>query len=200
MKDAGSSRTINISDYFMKEFVKHNPDIEIQEIDLFAGDIPGIDRDVFDAWGMLQQGKSFDKLSDTQKQKLAKINELTDQFIAADRYIFSFPMWNLACPAEIKKYIDNITVVGKTFKYTEKGPVGLLSNAGRKAMVISTYGGFHLGKTEDFCTPYVESLLKFLGIEDVETIVAEGLDAMPDKTAAFVESAKKKAEELAGTF
>lgn len=200
MKDATSSRTISISDYFIKQYSETCPDTEITELDLFTGNIPGIDKDVFGAWGQLQQGGSFDSLSDVQKQKLARISELTEQFMAADRYIFSFPMWNLSCPAEIKKYIDNVTIVGKTFKYTEKGPIGLLNDKERKAVIISTYGGFHLGQKEDFCTPYVESLLNFLGINNVETIVADGLDAVPDKTVMFVDNAKEKAKNIAAAF
>lgn len=200
MKDDTSSRTIGISDYFLKKYAEKDPELEITEIDLFTGNIPGIDKDIFSAWGHLQKGNSFEDLSDVQKQKLSKVNEITEQFIAADRYVFSFPMWNLSCPAEIKKYIDNVTIVGKTFKYTEKGPIGLLSNQNKKALIVSTYGGFHFGKKEDFCTPYVESLLKFLGIDDVESIVAEGLDAIPDKTASFVDDAKEKAAKIALSF
>ncbi len=135
-----------------------------------------------------------------KKQKLSRIDAIIDQFIHADRYVFAFPMWNLSCPVEIKKYIDNIVIVGKTFKYTEKGPVGLLSDVGKKAIIISTYGGFHLGKNDDFCTPYVASLLKFLGIEDVATLVADGLDALPEKTATFMKNAMGKAEKIADEF
>ncbi|MGD9807201.1 MAG: FMN-dependent NADH-azoreductase [Deferribacterales bacterium] len=200
MKDSNSSRTIAISDEFIKNFSEKHPDAEVEELDLFSCELPGLDKDIFNAWGMLQQGKGFDELSDIQKHKLARVGELTEQFMSADVYVFSFPMWNLSCPAEMKKYIDNITIVGKTFRYTEKGPIGLLNDKPRKAILVSTYGGFHFGNSEDFCTPYVESLLKFLGITDVQSIVADGLDAVPAKTADTVESAKVKARELAVSF
>lgn len=200
MKDADSSRTLGISDHFVKKYREANPDANITELDLYTSDIPGIDKTVFDAWGALQKGGNFQDLSGEQKGKLSRINELTEQFIGADRYIFSFPMYNLSCPSEIKKYIDNVTIVGKTFKYTEKGPIGLLSNAGRKAVVISTYGGFHFGNSDDFCTPYVKSLLNFLGIEDVNVLVADGIDAIPAKTEAFLEAAKTKLQNWQPPF
>lgn len=200
MKDAASSRTIAISDSFIKTYSEKHPDALVEELDLFSCELPGLDKDIFSAYGLLMKGVGFNELSDVQKHKLARVSELTEQFISADVYVLAFPMWNLSCPAEMKKYIDNITVVGKTFKYTEKGAVGLLNDKPRKALLVSTYGGFHLGQAEDFCTPYVKALLNFLGISDVETVVADGLDAVPDKTSSFVENAKSKAVELAGQF
>jgi FMN-dependent NADH-azoreductase len=109
-------------------------------------------------------------------------------------------MSKLYCTVELKKYLDSITIVGKTFKYTDKGAVGLLHDRERKAVILSTYGGFHFGQKEDFCAPYVEALIKFVGIGNVETIVADGLDAMPDKTASFIDAAKDKATALAASF
>ena len=48
-------------------------------------------------------------------------------------------MWNLSIPAILKAYIDYVSVVGITFKYTSKGPVGILKN--KKAIYIVARGG-----------------------------------------------------------
>lgn len=195
-----SSRSLVVSEYFLEQYKENNPDVEVEELDIFDTDIPRLDKEVFAARETLQGGGEFSQLSSSQQGKLAKMNELIDQFMAADRYIFSFPMWNLSCPADVKNYIDNVTIVGKTFHYTPQGAVGLLNDKDRKAVVISSYGGFHAGKQDDFCIPYVENLLKFLGIEDVKTIVAQGVDALPDQVNNVLEKAKSEAQEIIKDF
>ncbi len=67
MKDSTSSRTIAIGDHFINKYLENNPDSKVTEVDLFASDIPGIDKDVFSAWNQLRQGKDFTALSDAQK-------------------------------------------------------------------------------------------------------------------------------------
>jgi hypothetical protein len=84
-------------------------------------------------------------------------------------------MFNLGFPAEFKMYIDAICVVGKTFAYTPTGSVGLLKDQGRKCLHIHSSGGFHYGKDDDYSVPYLKSTMGFLGIEDFEAIVVEGL-------------------------
>jgi FMN-dependent NADH-azoreductase len=70
-------------------------------------------------------------------------------------------------------YFDHIARAGATFRYIEKGPVGLLG--GKKVYVIATRGGLYAGTPLDSETGYVRDLLNFLGMSDVEFIYAEGL-------------------------
>jgi FMN-dependent NADH-azoreductase len=84
-----------------------------------------------------------------------------------------------------------------TFKYTEKGAVGLL--AGKKAFVLATRGGKYAGTDGDNQTPYVRQFLAFLGITDVEFIFAEGLamgDAMKNESLAAAQDAIHRAVSL----
>jgi FMN-dependent NADH-azoreductase len=60
-----------------------------------------------------------------------------------------------------------------TFRYTDKGPVGLLR--GKKVFVFAARGGLYAGTPRDTQTPYVRDFLSFLGMDDVEFIHAEGL-------------------------
>src|SRR5581483_9737519 len=98
----------------------------------------------------------------------------------ADNIVIGLPMYNFALPSTLKAYFDHIARAGVTFKYTEKGPVGLLTD--KKAYVVTTRGGVHAGPG-DHETPYVRQFLAFLGITDVEFVFAEGL--------AFGEEPKK---------
>src|SRR5262249_5503402 len=82
-------------------------------------------------------------------------------------------MYNYGLPSTLKAYFDHIARAGKTFKYTEKGPKGLLE--GKKAYVFATRGGLYAGTPLDTQSAYVRDFLRFIGISDVEFVYAEGL-------------------------
>ena len=71
-------------------------------------------------------GEGFEALTEVQQQKVATMNTNLETFMNADRYVFVTPMWNFSYPPVVKAYLDNVAIAGKTFKYTENGPVGLL--------------------------------------------------------------------------
>ena len=60
-----------------------------------------------------------------------------------------------------------------TFRYTDKGPVGLLTD--KKVYVFAARGGLYAGTSRDTQTPYVRQFLGFLGMTEVEFVHAEGL-------------------------
>jgi|GEM_PF-4671520 len=64
---------------------------------------------------------------------------------------------------------------GVTFKYTDKGAVGILGN--KKTFIMTSSGGWYPDIThDDFQTPYLSFALKFLGITDIHFISAQGVD------------------------
>jgi FMN-dependent NADH-azoreductase len=148
----------------------------------------------------MRNGATFASLTIDEQRKIGRIWKHADQFISADKYVFVTPMFNLGFPAEFKMYIDAVCVVGKTFAYTPAGPVGLLKNQGRKCLHIHSNGGFHYGKEEDHSVPYLWSIMNFMGIEDFEVIVVEGVDALPDRAEEFKISAIERALNTATRF
>jgi FMN-dependent NADH-azoreductase len=85
-------------------------------------------------------------------------------------------MYNLSVSSSLKAWIDHVARAGVTFKYTEKGPVGLVTV--RKAYVFTARGGIYSsgpGKLMDFHETYLRSVLGFLGITDVTFVHTEGL-------------------------
>jgi FMN-dependent NADH-azoreductase len=92
---------------------------------------------------------------------------------AADTIVIGLPMYNFGLPSTLKAYFDHVARSGHTFRYTEKGPEGLLK--GKKAVVFATRGGLYAGTPKDTQTAYVRDFLAFLGIQDVEFVYAEGL-------------------------
>jgi len=200
LKPTDLSRSLSVGKEFLDEYLRQYPDDEVHFLDLYRDNIQRIDADVLAGWGKMRAGESFASLTSDEQRKVGRIWKHADQFIAADKYVFVTPMFNLGFPAELKMYIDAVCVVGKTFVYTATGPVGLLNGQGRKCLHIHSNGGFHYGKAEDHSVPYLKSIMGFMGIEDFEAVVLEGVDAVPDQAESFKVPAGEKARKLASQF
>ena len=200
LKPTEHSCSLSVGKEFLDGYLRQNPDDEVHFLDLYRDNIQRIDADVLSGWGRMLKGESFASLTTDEQRKVGRIWKHADQFIAADKYVFVTPMYNLGFPAELKMYIDAVCVVGKTFVYTATGPVGLLKNQSRKCLHIHSNGGFHFGKEEDHSVPYLKSIMGFMGIEDFEAIVVEGVDAIPDQAEAFKVAAEERARKVAIKF
>ncbi|WP_040210409.1 FMN-dependent NADH-azoreductase [Clostridium polynesiense] len=190
-KKEGQSRTFRISDSFIEEYKKNNPEDEIITLDLYKEGIAPL------PFGQLEELRSPSLIVD----KNHPILKYAFQFLEADKYVIAEPFWNLSIPAILKAYIDYITVTGITFKYTATGPMGLCT--GKKAVNIVSRGGNY--SAEPFSAfemgdRYLRTILAFLGVADYTTIAAEGLDVIGNDVEAIVEEAILKAKELAKKF
>ncbi|HVC11680.1 MAG TPA: NAD(P)H-dependent oxidoreductase, partial [Burkholderiales bacterium] len=114
----------------------------------------------------------------------------------ADVIVLGLPMYNFGLPSTLKAYFDHVARAGVTFRYTDKGPVGLLT--GKQAYVFAARGGQYAGTASDTQTPYVRDFLRFLGIDEVEFVYAEGLaigDASRQAALAQAQSAIRRMAE-----
>lgn len=104
-------------------------------------------------------------------------NQLIDELLAADRYVFGIPMYNFTIPANFKAYIDQVVRAGRTFAVTEAGYKGLVE--GKKALIITAEGGqYRPGMPTaayNFHEPYIKAILGFMGITDITFIHGDGL-------------------------
>ena len=128
-----------------------------------------------------------------QQSVVAYSDALIGELKEADTIVLGLPMYNFALPSTLKAYFDHIARAGATFKYTEKGPVGLLT--GKKAYVVVARGGQY-GHGHAHAT-YVRDFLAFLGISDVEFIYVEGLAVSPAAKEAALAKAKERLAALA---
>lgn len=200
-KSAKDSFSLSAGEAFLDTYRQANPNDEIIPLDLYKMNIPFIDEEVFSGWGKLQQGVAFDQLTPEEKNRVGQINQSCDQFVAADKYVFVTPMWNLGLPPKMKTYIDTICMVGKTFKYTENGPVGLLTE--KKAVHIQARGGVYSegpAKALEFGDSYIRAILTFLGVTKIESIIVEGMAQTPDKAEDIKAAAIDRAKQVARTF
>jgi len=200
LKPATQSRSLTVAKEFLKAYLLQNPEDEVAFLDLYRDNIQRIDMDVLSAWGKLRSGGSVASLTEDEQRKVVRIWRLADQFVASDKYVFVTPMWNLGFPAEFKMYIDAICIVGKTYRYTPTGTEGLLKGQGRKCLHIHASGGFHSGSAQDHSVPYLKAIMNFMGVEDFEAVVLEGVDSAPEREEELKRRAIHKAVETAGRF
>lgn len=114
--------------------------------------------------------------SDEQKTLAAISDDLIAELNDNDLIVIGMPMYNFGIPSTFKAWIDRIARAGITFKYTEQGPVGLITD--KKVVVLAARGGMYQGTEMDTQTKYLKDVLGFVGMTDVNFIYAEGL-AMP---------------------
>ena len=168
---------------FVDRWSAANPGAELIRRDLAAQPVPHLTAERFQSFLAKPEERTV------EQQAVAGFSDgLIDELERADVIVLGLPMYNFGVPSTLKAYFDHVARAGKTFKYTATGPQGLLK--GKKAVVFATRGGLYAGTPLDSQTGYVRDFLRFLGIEDVEFVYAEGL-AMGD--AAKTESLAKAA-------
>ncbi|MDN4524545.1 FMN-dependent NADH-azoreductase [Fictibacillus fluitans] len=199
--DDTQSYSMAVGKAFIDAYKQANPTDKIVHLDLYKEHIPQIDVDVFSGWGKLRTGSTFDQLSEDEKTKVQRLSELTDQFTAADKYIFVTPLWNFSFPPVMKAYIDSICTAGKTFKYTEQGPVGLLTD--KKALHIQARGGIYTEGPAaglEMGHRYIGVIMNFFGIPSFEGLFVEGQNQFPDRAEEIKQQAITRAQEMAQSF
>ena len=128
-----------------------------------------------------------------QAARVALDDELIDELMAADVVVLAAPMYNFGVSAQLKAWIDAVSRAGRTFRYTEKGPIGLVT--GKTVYVVRTSGGMHRASPTDQVTPYLQTLLGFLGMTDVRFVYAEGLAMGPQAEQRAIDSARAEMDQ-----
>lgn len=134
--------------------------------------------------------------NEAQKKALALSDELIEQVKANDVLVLAAPLYNLNIPAQLKTYIDFLFRAGVTFKYGENGPQGLIT--GKKAVVILTAGGIY-GEA-NLARTYLKTALSFIGITDIEFVVAEGVAYGSEAAEKAQHSAKVELDRIAAAL
>jgi len=187
---SGHGQSTRLADEFVAAWRASNPGAKVIVRNLAEETVPHLDAERFGAFLAKPGERSVE-----QQAVVEYSDALIDELKRADILVLGLPMYNFGVPSTLKAYIDHIARAGATFKYTEKGPVGLLT--GKKAYVFATRGGLYAGTPLDTQTAYVRDMLRFLGIDDVEFVYAEGLAIGAERKAAALSQAQRAIERLA---
>lgn len=178
------SKSRQLGQAFVDKWLRQHPGTTVVERDLAAEPLPHITGATMAAIATPPEKRTPD-----QAKAAGLADRLIEELEAADTVLLAVPMYNFTVPSTLKAWIDHVARAGRTFQYTENGPVGLLK--GKQVFVVTSRGGVYSqgpGKALDFHEPYLRGMLGFLGLDDVTFVHAEGLAV----------SAKAAAESLAG--
>ncbi|PFG56088.1 FMN-dependent NADH-azoreductase [Vibrio sp. ES.051] len=177
------------SNKLVEDFIKNVDQDKLTVRDLAANPLPVLDFAVATAL------RATEDLSQEQQAVVDLSDTLIEEVKAADTLVIAAPMYNFTIPTQLKNWIDLIARAGVTFKYTESGVQGLIE--GKKAIVITTRGGIHKGSSTDNITPYLRTVLGFVGITDIEFIYAEALNMGEEAAAKGMTEAQGQLATLA---
>lgn len=184
-----NSVSTEIAQALVGQLSKEHPGSEVTALDLAHGAPPHLAAEEFNSWTVPATER------DAAQQALAGISDsLIDQLLSHDVLVLAVPMYNLGIPSTLKAWIDRVARAGKTFAYTSEGPRGLVE--GVRAYLVLSRGGQYRGTPLDTQTDYLTSVLGLMGITDVETIFAEGLNMGGDSRRKSIETAKDQVRNL----
>jgi len=198
VKPLQDSFSLTVGEAFIEEYKKTHPNDEVTYLDLFKNDIPFLDETLI---GYMYRQIDENALDAKHTAQVKVMEQILAQFVDSDKYVFATPMWNLGVPPVVKAYFDNVAVVGKTFKYTEHGSVGLLD--GKKAMCIQASGGYYSSgpaATMAHGISYIKSMLSFFGVSALSEILIEGTNVQTNDMEQIGQEAVSKAKTAAAAF
>ncbi|HCE3703704.1 TPA: FMN-dependent NADH-azoreductase [Vibrio parahaemolyticus] len=177
------------SNKLVEDFIKNVDQDKLTVRDLAANPLPVLDFAVATAL------RATEALSQEQQAVVDLSDTLIEEVKAADTLVIAAPMYNFTIPTQLKNWIDLIARAGVTFKYTENGVQGLIE--GKKAIVVTTRGGIHKDSPTDNITPYLRTVLGFVGITDVEFVYAEALNMGDDAASKGISEAQSQLATMA---
>ncbi|HCG5923687.1 TPA: FMN-dependent NADH-azoreductase [Vibrio parahaemolyticus] len=177
------------SNKLVEDFIKNVDQDKLTVRDLAANPLPVLDFAVATAL------RATEDLSPEQQAVVDLSDTLIEEVKAADTLVIAAPMYNFTIPTQLKNWIDLIARAGVTFKYTENGVQGLIE--GKKAIVVTTRGGIHKDSPTDNVTPYLRTVLGFVGITDVEFVYAEALNMGDDAASKGISEAQSQLATMA---
>jgi len=170
--DQGNSK--QLANHYISQWLEQHPGGQVTERDLGKEPVPHLDN-----LTLMANITAADKRTAEQQAQARLADTLIEELMQADILVLSVPMYNFGIPSTLKAWIDNVARAGTTFKYTATGPVGLVNDT--KAVVLTARGGAYFETPNDTQTPYLKTLLGFLGITDVQFVYAERLNMEPEK-------------------
>ncbi|MBI3896848.1 MAG: FMN-dependent NADH-azoreductase [Gammaproteobacteria bacterium] len=187
---AGHGQSSQLADRFVAAYRAAHADTTVEVRDLTRQPLPHLTAERFQAF-LAKPGER----TAVQQAVIDESDVLIDELKRADVIVLGLPMYNFGVPSVLKAYFDHVARAGVTFRYTETGPVGLLT--GKKVYVFSTRGGLYAGTSLDTETSYVRDFLRFIGIDDVEFVYAEGLALGDASKISALARAESTIERLA---
>jgi FMN-dependent NADH-azoreductase len=189
LADASASRSLTAA--LVRELRQRHPAASVVYRDLVAAPIAHLDGAIAAGFRPIKSEGAAPSEEHQQSERLVL------ELLASDVVVVGAPMYNFSVSSQLKAWIDRIVQPGRTFRYTETGPVGLAG--GKRVYVASTRGGLYSAgplTAMDFQEQYLRAVFRFIGITDVQVVRAENLSRGAQAQAASMEAARQAVVEV----
>ena len=162
-----------LSQAIVEQLQAKHDNVQVEYLDLAAQPIPHLTAEI---------------LMGQNAEQAALGEQIIQQYLAADVVVVGAAMYNFGLASTLKAWIDRISVAGKTFKYTENGPVGLAGN--KQVYIASSRGGVYGDNSPaDFQEGFLKTVFNFTGVEQVDVVRAEGVNMGEELKNKAIEAA-----------
>ena len=189
-----ASNTIRVSNVLVETLLEKYDDLTVKTLDLFNADLPSVAGSNIESKYTLMTGQNLDESAQGSWRQIEKNIE---QFLEADIYLLTVPMWNFGIPYVLKYYIDAIVQPGYLFRYNEHGyPEGLVK--GKKMICVTSRGAdYSSGPLQafDFVESYLRAIFGFVGITDIQFFNVQPMDVSVDTRKAAYKKAISEVRE-----
>ncbi len=188
-----ASHSTQVATEFARKLQQATPGSTVVTRDLASHPLPHIDADYTAGIYTPVEARTAE-----QQRVVSVSDQAVDELFAADSIVISTGFINFSISSTLKSWIDHIARAGKTFSYGEDGPKGLVT--GKKVYLVIASGGIYSAgpaSALDHATPYLKSVLGFLGMTDVEVIRIEGVGMGPEAEAKAIATAQEQTSHLA---
>lgn len=188
-----ASHSTAVAKEFANKLQRATPGSQIVTRDLASHPLPHIDAEYTAGIYTPVDARTLE-----QQRAVAISDKAVDELFSADSIVISTGFINFSISSTLKSWIDHIARAGKTFSYGEDGPKGLVT--GKKVYLVVASGGVYSegpASGMDYATPYLKSVLGFLGMTDVDVVRIEGVGMGPEAAAKAIATAEEQTSHLA---
>ncbi|WP_042351157.1 FMN-dependent NADH-azoreductase [Bacillus massiliigorillae] len=198
--DRPTEQSISMRMYetFLQQYKQLHPSDSITQLDLFKENPPYYGNAAI--LGVAKQKNGLE-LTEEEIEAVSYVERFIEQYLSADKIVIAFPLWNGTAPTPLISYLSYITQAGKTFTYSQQGPVGL--GGQKKVIILHARGGDYTNSTavvQEMAISYVETILNMIGVDHIETMIIEGHNQYKDRAEEIITAGLEQVASIAKYF
>ncbi|MCK2017278.1 FMN-dependent NADH-azoreductase [Peribacillus frigoritolerans] len=185
-------------DTFIQTYKETHRADEVTELDLFKEELPYYGNTAITGLYKRNQGL---ELTAEEENAAKLVDQYLNQFMAMDKVVFAFPLWNSTVPAPLITYLSYLAQAGKMFNYTAEGPVGYAGD--KKVMLLNARGSDYALEgmaSAEMAVSLVKNIISLWGINNPETVVIEGHNQYPDRSQKIIADGLENVAKAAEAF
>lgn len=200
---SNKSAAKTVATTFIRQYIEEHPKDEIKVLNLCEDRFPRINHSVLDAWDKQLDGMAFEELPIVQQELLESINELSREFMSADKYVIVAPSWNLLTPPQVQEYFLSALRLGSPYTVDESVLKELMNGKEKKVLLILSSSHEANDSTKPFYSlteEWLRRMYHLCGIMDFEVVYVQGFGDHPEKREDLLKNAQVDAKIYATTF